>query len=36
MSDEVTTEFYVSPIASPMCNEKLNKKILKLTKKCKL
>lgn len=29
-------EFYVSPIAEPMASEKLNLKILKLTRSCKL
>lgn len=35
MEEETQSNFYVSPIAKPMSSEKLNLKILKLTRKCK-
>ena len=31
---EAEVKFYLSPISTPMANEKVAKKILKMTKKC--
>ena len=35
MEEDSQPSFYKSPIASPITSEKLNMKVLKLTRKCK-